>query len=54
MILEDHLSGSALSGRLVDPDDAAVAFDDLKAAAAAKTPYAQIQKLKEEGRLMTR
>ena len=51
MILEDHLSGSALSSRLVDPDDASVAFDDLKAAASAKTPYAQIQKLKEEGRL---
>ena len=48
MILEDHLAGSGVS-RVVDPDDAAVAFDDIKAAVAAKTPYAQIQKLKEEG-----
>ena len=44
MILED-----CLSGKIVDPDAATIAFDDLNAAAKAKTPYAQLQKLREDG-----
>ena len=44
---EDHLDGNG--SRVIDPDSLAIAFDDLKGAVAAKTPFAQIQKLKEEG-----
>ncbi len=47
MILEDFLDGPGKA--IMDPDKAAVAFDDLSAAANAKTPYAAIQKLREEG-----
>ena len=59
MILEDHLEvGSSpcssagqqdrpcSSAGLVDPDETGVAFDDLQAAAAAKTPQAQLAQLK--------
>ena len=48
MILEDHLDvGSpCASAGLVDPDESRVAFDDLLAAAAAKTPQAQLSQLK--------
>ena len=44
MILED-----CLDGKVPDPDAAAIAFDDLNAAAKAKTAYAQLQKLREDG-----
>ena len=49
MILEDHLdTGPCPSAgrRLIDPDEAGIAFDDLEAAARAKTPQAQLAKLK--------
>ena len=48
MILEDHLDGCS-GPKVGDPDLSAIAFDDLRGIAAAKTPYAQVQKLKEEG-----
>ena len=48
MTLEDHLDGCS-GPKVGDPDLSAIAFDDLRGIAAAKTPYAQVQKLKEEG-----
>jgi len=47
MVIEDYLDGPG-SG-LVDPDNEATAFDDLNAAAGARTPHAQLQKLRESG-----
>ena len=41
MILAQHLDGS-----VVDPDEAAVGFDDLEGAARAKTPQAELAALK--------
>ena len=41
MILAHHLDGS-----VVDPDEAAVGFDDLEGAARAKTPQAELAALK--------
>jgi hypothetical protein len=44
MILEDLLGTSVM-----DPDAAAIAFDDLNGAAKTKSSYAALQKMREEG-----
>ena len=52
MIVEDYLDGPG--ARLVDPDDSPIEFADLASVAKAKTPQAQITKLREQGGLAAR
>ena len=41
--------GRLLGCKVLDPDHATIAFDDLNGAAKPKSPYSQLQKLREEG-----